>query len=318
MFRSNIQKYLSLIIIIISSLSISNKAFGQVYAWKLLRYEAFFGMGATNFMGDVGTPKNEGLKGFVWVNPQSIRPVGQIGLRMGVSPRTKLKGNLAIGMLMNDDKYGYYQRRFLQFRTLLVELSAQYEIYLVPEDRDDNNRYSNWLNLPTKLRNYLQPMYVFLGIGGIYTNPKGYTKGSWYSLHKFQTEGKDYSRLSMTFPVGIGFKFKIARYHAIYLEAGWRFAATDYIDDVSDGIILSTEEMLEKYGETAATLFYRGHGNMHSYMDNEGNYSTQGGISRGGGAWIDQYQFITISYSVVLKTNSKNRPTTEYYKFNEI
>ena len=315
MFR-NISKYLLIIIITTCSISFSSEVLGQSYAWEKLRYEAYFGIGATNFMGDVGTPLNKGFKSYVWVNPQAIRPMGQIGLKMAVSPRSKVRANLAMGMLTNDDKYGAYEKRFLQFRTFLIELSAQYEFYFIAENRDDNNRYNNWLNLPAKLRNYLQPAYVFVGIGGIYFNPKGYTKGKWYSLHQFQTEGKDYSRISLAFPIGLGLKFKIAKYHSLYVEAGWRITTTDYIDDVSDGIILSTEEMLNKYGEIAAILFYREHGNMNSYLDNNGNFSTQGGVKRGG-KWVDQYQFITISYSVILKTNMKNRPVFDYYRFNE-
>ena len=284
----------------------------QVYNWKRLRYEGYVGLGATNFMGDVGIRKQGGVTEYVWINPQAIRYVVQAGGRMALDPRQKIRANLAIGMLYNDDRYGDWPERLLQFRTPIVELSGMYEYYIIREQKK-RNRYK-WLNLPKKIRYRIPPTYLFAGVSAIYFNPQAYTKGKWHNLHPLHTEGqglpgynKHYSRIAVAFPVGFGVKFKISPFRSIGVEAGWRFAITDYIDDVGIGRYPSTETKLDNFGETAAILSYRMHGSLNGY-----NINFKGGDRRGG-AWIDQYQFIVVNYSAILKTNRKGRPRLKFY-----
>ncbi len=285
---------------------------GQIYNWRRLKYEGYIGLGVTNFMGDVGSRANKGITSYVWVNPQAIRPVMQVGGKMALDPRKKIRANLAIGMLNNDDRYGDYPERYLQFRSPIIELSGIYEYYIVREQKK-KTRY-RWLNLPKRVRNKLVPTYLFAGVSAIYFNPQAYSEGKWYNLHPLHTEGqglpgynKHYSRISIAIPVGIGMKFKISPFRSIGIEAGWRFAMTDYIDDVGSGRYPSTQTMLDNFGEMAAILSYRGHGRTNDY-----NINYQGGTKRGG-KWIDQYQFITVNYSAILKTNRKGRPKFEFY-----
>ena len=107
----------------------------QTYNWKRLRYEVLFGVGATNFMGDVGAEVDKGITSYVWVNPQAIRPVFTLGGRMSVKPNQKIRINLAVGMLYNDDRYGASPTRFLQFRSPIVEFSGIYEYYIIREQK---------------------------------------------------------------------------------------------------------------------------------------------------------------------------------------
>lgn len=285
---------------------------GQTYNWKRLKYEGYIGIGATNFVGDVGSRFNEGIYSYVWINPQAIRPMMQVGGRMSIDPRQKIRANLAVGMLANDDRYGDYPQRFLQFRSPIIELGGIYEYYLIREQKK-KTKY-RWLNLPKRWRNKLVPTYIFAGVAGIYFNPQAYTRGEWHSLHPLHTEGqglpgynRHYSRLSIAFPVGIGIKFKVSQYRSLGIEAGWRFTMTDYIDDVGASRYPSTQTMLENFGDIAAILSYRGSGRSNDY-----NLNFAGG-GRRGGKWIDQYQFITVNYSAILKTNRKGRPKLEFY-----
>jgi hypothetical protein len=187
-----------------------------------------------------------------------------------------------------------------------------YEYYIIQEQKK-RTKY-RWLNLPKRWRSKLVPTYVFAGVAGIYFNPQAYTRGEWHSLHPLHTEGqglpgfnKHYSRINVAFPVGIGMKFKISPYRSLGVEAGWRFTLTDYIDDVGSGRYPSTQIMKENFGDIAAILSYRRAGRSNDY---DINY--RGGGSRGG-KWIDQYQFITINYSAILKTDRKGRPKLEFY-----
>jgi len=315
MFNKKI-KYLIFIFLAITFLNVT-KVSGQYYAWQMLRYEFYFGGGVTNFMGDVGAPiNNNSFNSNVWVNKQAVRWVGQTGLKMALGDRSKIRGNLAIGMLYNDDRYGNWPdsiARYLNFQSLIVELGAHYELYLIPDRRWSFNKYSRWINTPKAWRNLLQPVYMFAGVGGIYFNPKGYTNGKWHSLQPLYTEGVSYSRISAVAMGGLGIKIRVARYHSLFVEAGWRLAFTDYLDDVSVGELRSTDYMREHYGELAAILFYRNH--------NEQNHPAegfQGGPGTGrGGDWFDQYQFITLNYAITLKANQRNRPTFKIYKANE-
>ncbi len=288
------------------------QSIGQTYNWKRLRYEGYVGLGATNFMGDVGARINSGIYSYVWVNPQAIRPVLQLGGRYSLDTRQKLRVNMAVGLLGNEDRYGDYPQRFFQFRSPIVELGGIYEYYIIREQKK-KTKY-RWLNLHKRNRDKLVPTYIFAGVSAIYFNPQAYTRGKWHSLHPLHTEGqglpgfaKHYSRFNVAFPVGIGVKFKISPYRSLGFEAGWRFTLTDYIDDVGSGRYPSTRTMLNNFGETAAILSHR-YGGRTNYYD----INFPGGPKRGG-KWIDQYQFVTISYSAIFKTNRKGRPKLEFY-----
>lgn len=307
--RLDIRK-LSLLAILILMGVAESKA--QYYLWKRTRYEIIGGIGASNFMGEVGA--KEGANWFtsnVWVNPQAIRPVAQVAFRMALAPRSKVRLNLAGGLLSNDDAYGAYEARNLHFRSPIIEFGGIYEYYVIP-DLAKKNRY-RWLKLPRRNRYRLVTTYVFTGIMGIYTNPQAYAKGQWHSLYKYHTEGqglpgygKHYSRISAAIPVGLGIKFKVGKYRAINIEAGWRITATDYIDDVGVGRTPGTDDMLENFGEIGAILSYRSHGEIHSYADH-------GITPPRGGKWVDQYQFVMLSYTANLRSDRKGRPKMQLY-----
>ncbi len=308
MLKSRIHKIIFLLSVI---LLLPTFLHGQFYNWKRLRYEVYAGIGATNFMGDAGAPVNKGILSYVWVNPQAIRPVAQIGGRYSLSPRQRARANIAFGMLSNDDRYGGMPERFFHFRSPIIELAGIYEYHIIG-DQPKRNRY-RWLHLPRRPKRTIFPTYIFAGVAGIYFNPQAYTRGEWHNLQPLGTAGqglpgyKDpYSRVSVAFPVGIGMKFKVTKFQSINVEAGWRFTLTDYIDDISGDPFPPTQLLLDTRGEIAAILSYR-----YGGLINEYTYISGGGIR--GGSWIDQYQFVTISYCAILKTTPKGRPKLEFY-----
>lgn len=76
-------------------------------------------------------------------------------------------------------------------------------------------------------------LYGFLGVGGMYFNPKAELIGRKHALQPLMTEGVSYSRLTFVLPFGVGAKTKLTPFINLALEAGWRKTFTDYIDDVS-------------------------------------------------------------------------------------
>jgi hypothetical protein len=90
--------------------------------------------------------------------------------------------------------------------------------------------------IPHHGRFYQRPnmnVYGFLGIGGLYFNPKTRLDGKEYELQPLQTEGVKYSRVTFVIPMGIGGKMKLTPFVNLALEMGWRKTFTDYLDDVS-------------------------------------------------------------------------------------
>lgn len=90
--------------------------------------------------------------------------------------------------------------------------------------------------MPVRGRFYQRPnynLYGFLGLGGLYFNPKAELNGQKHALQPLMTEGIKYSRLALVIPFGLGAKAKITPFVNLAIEAGWRKTFTDYIDDVS-------------------------------------------------------------------------------------
>lgn len=91
--------------------------------------------------------------------------------------------------------------------------------------------------LPHTGRFYQRPdvsPYIFTGFGLTYFAPTAEYQGETYALRPLKTEGVDYSPVTLVFPFGFGVKFKASPFFNIGLEAGYRHALTDYLDDVSN------------------------------------------------------------------------------------
>ncbi|MBL7858430.1 MAG: hypothetical protein JNM57_12135 [Cyclobacteriaceae bacterium] len=113
-------------------------------------------------------------------------------------------------------------RRNLSFKSSNIEFSTTAVINLIP-------------TLPNR-RFYQRPKYNaygFVGIGGLYFNPKAELDGTKYNLKPLQTEGVNYSRFTFIIPYGIGGRLQIDPFFNIAVEMGWRKTFSDYIDDVS-------------------------------------------------------------------------------------
>lgn len=113
--------------------------------------------------------------------------------------------------------------------------------------------------------NLAQPFSAFLfgGIGFTGFSPKANYRDEWQNLRSLGTEGQGipeydspYSSVAVVLPFGIGVKWAVNDAINVGLEAGARFALTDYLDDVS-GVYADYAELLNGNGETAAALSNR-------------------------------------------------------------
>ena len=151
------------------------------------------------------------------------KPSLSLGLMTGVSRRLYVRGEFSWITLSGrdneaDDKYRL--RRNLSFTSSNYEFSVSGVFHFVPY----RGKFYQRPNLN---------FYGFLGVGGVYFNPKAELDGELYALQPLRTEGVNYSRLTLVVPFGVGGKVKLTPFANLSLEAGWRKSFTDYIDDVS-------------------------------------------------------------------------------------
>lgn len=78
--------------------------------------------------------------------------------------------------------------------------------------------------------------YLFGGVGYLMFGPKTRYNGEVYALRPLETEGVSYKPYTISFPFGVGVRYKLNAFMNITVEGGLRYTLTDYLDDVSSGI----------------------------------------------------------------------------------
>jgi len=226
--------------------------------WRRERKEYVFGLGASNFLGDLGGANQIGTNGMRDLDWPATRPGTSFGYRYRTGKTHCVKGMMHFAYLSGDDKKTeeiYRNNRNLNFRTPIIELNGQFE-YMLTRQRE-GHRYK--LRGVQGWRNINIESYVFVGVGLMWFNPQGrYTNGDWVALKPLCTEGqglaetrKPYHRVQPVIPIGFGFKYAISREWSIGLEYGIRKTFTDYIDDCSS-TYFDNDEIRNERGDIAA------------------------------------------------------------------
>lgn len=263
-----------------------------------------FSLNAMNYFGDI-TP---------YTNFTSLR-LGATRVGAGVSitrrfyPRVSGRFGLSYGRISgsdadaadpNDPDAKFRYNRNFTFRNDILEASAVAIIDLI-ENRN------NYLKRPDFVP------YVFAGIAGFYSNPKGLvgknsaglSEGSYIALSDLKTEGPDhtYGSTQFSIPFGGGIRYRINRNFDASLEIGWRKTFTDYLDDVGG-----------KYAGAAALTGsaaqqYFGNDITKSITDNTGTFTgfTNKGEQRGdAGSKTDWYIVTGVTLNYILTPRIKN------------
>ncbi len=217
----------------------------QKWTWNKFRqgYQSIgFAVNAMNYFGDI-TP----LQGFYSTDVRFTRANFSIFYMKRFSPSFTGRAMFSYGRLAGadtittnpkdgDDQFRYI--RNLHFRNDIWELSLTGVVDLVSHREVFYDR-------PTKVIPYL----VF-GIAGFYHNPQAQTPaalgGDWVDLRPLGTEGQNiagnpygtpYSKWQVAFPLGIGFRKRIAQRWDLSFEVCARVLITDYLDDVSKNYV---------------------------------------------------------------------------------
>lgn len=301
MFR--LQAYFCFLIFCFSNVQAQQNLFGR-YKY---RYELSYSIGGSIFLGDLGGANQIGTHAFKDIDYILTRPATGLGVRIITSKHSTAKFNLNYAIVRGDDKQTqevFRNNRNLNFKSSIIELSAQFEINYAFEHA--GHRYK--IKRVKGRKNVDRRVYGFLGIGAFYFNPKGqYTNGTWHNLRDYRTEGqglpggvRPYSRISACFPIGIGGKYAFDRNWSIGMEIGLRYTLTDYIDDVSK--IYATTNVDTTLNNPMATYF------ANPTINALGTYVTADGQQRGDPTHRDAYVFVTFSINYKLyKGFSKTR-----------
>lgn len=205
---------------------------------KAQRWEIGGLLGATNYIGDISKDPNI----------RQTRAGVNLWVRYNLNRHFSYRAGLGYGRAAaNDSLYKSNTLRDLGFRTTIIEFSNIFEFHYNPFG----------LSHP---KNKNSTFYVLSGLNVFYYNPQAYYSGQWIDLRPLGTEGQNlddgsgqYSKISLSIPVGAGVKYKLTQNWILGFEVGYRYTFTDYLDDIS-GTYPNLAELRAKSGSTAAVL----------------------------------------------------------------
>jgi hypothetical protein len=205
---------LLLVTVFVSALLPQTVSAQSFYAMRQQRDLIFsFGVNSSTYYGDLKSDKDV----------FDLKPSLSLGAQYYFTDRIGARAELSwISLSADDSKSGEEGKigRNLSFKTTGYEFAVTGVVNLLSQ----GTRYYQ--------RPVINP-YGFIGIGALYFNPKAELNGTKYALQPLQTEGVDYSRVTMIIPYGLGARVKVSPFLNVCIEAGWRKTFSDYIDDVS-------------------------------------------------------------------------------------
>jgi|TARA_R110000737_G_scaffold161270_1_gene189131 hypothetical protein len=244
--------------------------------WSLNKKEIIFGVGAMNFLGDLGGRNRIGTDySPVDLDIGATSIGGLFGYRYRFAPRfattTQLSGGLVRGSDNLTDEV-IRKSRNLSFRSPIVAISQRLE-WIFYSYEQFGGRY----NIPgiRAHKDKNNQAYLFGGIGATYFNPQAKLNGAWVSLRQLHTEGqglvggpKQYGFVTAIVPMGIGFRTGIDKVWRVGIEISYTKTFSDYIDDVST-VYYSQSELAAAYGPDAAYLSNPSYQNQYWFSEGQ-------------------------------------------------
>lgn len=244
--------------------------------WKDNRHQLEFGLGVSNFLGDLGGKDDIGTNDLADLERSEFNLGGFIGYKYAIYRRFYGRLDFTYAKVSGDDRLTqerFRNNRNLHFKSNLFEVAllAEFEIPLNFRKGHvhDIKGVRGWSNGGSSL-------FVFAGVGAFYFNPKAELEGTWYELHGLRTEGQglpggvdEYRRVALSFPVGFSLTKRLSPQFSMGLELSYRYTTTDYIDDVSTSY----------YNPYDVELYSESNGEVAAYLSNPALGVAQGGLA---------------------------------------
>lgn len=233
--------------------------FRQSSYWKTHRTEIEFGLGVSNFLGELGG-RNQIGSPFLWdLEYTQTRPAASLAYRYYLARQQALRMRFTYGILAGNDNTTeemFRNNRNLSFKSDVFELSLVYELHLYREEL--GHVYD--LRGVKGTKSSRVGLYLFAGVGGFYFDPRARYNNAWVRLKPLGTEGQglpggaeEYNNFQVCIPMGFGIRRAVTKNWSIGLEVQYTKTFTDYIDDVSTSYY-DNEVLLQERGEVAAYL----------------------------------------------------------------
>src|SRR5947208_1218251 len=198
----------------------------EAQRWKRRRYEMSLGIGASNFLGELGGANQIGTNYFRDFEWSETRFALALGLRYKLSEFFAFNTHLTYGSVAGDDKLTneYFRHyRNLNFHSHIFEWNLNFEAAYQQEQI--GHRYR--LRRVKGQKGYEIYAYGFAGIGIFNFDPKTEYKGVEVRLQPLGTEGEGlvptrskYALWQFCIPIGFGFKYTIDVKWGVGLEFG--------------------------------------------------------------------------------------------------
>lgn len=294
--------------ILISTSALAQFSGGPNTYWKNQRHTLGFGVGISNFLGELGGRDEVGSDFIYDLEWSQTKPSFQVNYRYQLGQRLYAKAQFSLGFIGGNDALTeeiFRRNRNLHFKSTVYELTAMMEFDVV--NFTTGSRYDRVSNSQKRGSS----IFVTLGVGAARFNPKGNFDGEWYDLKDFGTEGQgqfdgksDYSLFTVVIPMGLGYRYQLNREWTVGIEVVHRLTFTDYMDDVST-VYYDNDIIFQSKGELAAHF---ADPSLGYYIDDNGNEvplkSTETGYQRGDPEDNDAYFMVSINayYKLPQKT----------------
>ena len=195
--------------------------------WKRVRYEVLYGLGVSNAMTELGGANQDGTHFLRDLEFSKTRPVVYVGARYKIKEELAVKFTMSFTFVSGSDaltEAAGRKNRNVSFSSPIFETAVQAEYSILKEKFGNRYTFSNMRKFKLKNVN----TYLFAGVGGFFFNPT--TTNQDVATNKNEA----FSRISVAFPMGIGFKYGINRKLSFGMEIGPRLTLTDYLDGISD------------------------------------------------------------------------------------
>lgn len=195
----------------------------QCQLWKQKKMEAVFGLGTTQYFGDIGGyTKAEDILGLRDISLSQTRYNVNLGLKYRILADLNAKLSLTYGMLHATDQRGSNEARGLEARTTIFEPALLCEYYFIKSKLENSYLFAKGEGL--NMKNFFSAieLYVFTGVGGLSYNVKG--------NDKLIAMGLKNSGFTAVIPLGIGLNLLFKPDYNFGIEFGGRYSLSDYLD----------------------------------------------------------------------------------------